>query len=74
MNIETITEQALKLEPALWAYVAEILLESLDYEEDFVVSEAWQQEIKKRCDEIDADPSILIDGESLMVELKQRYI
>jgi len=35
MNIETITEQALKLEPALRAYIAVILLESLDYEEDF---------------------------------------
>jgi putative addiction module component (TIGR02574 family) len=74
MNIKTITEQALKLEPALRAYVAEILLESLDYEEDFVVSDAWQQEIKKRCDEIDADPSILIDGESFMAELNQRYL
>lgn len=74
MNVETITEQALKLEPALRAYVAEILLESLDYEEDFVVSEAWQLELKKRCDEIDADPSILLDGESLMAELGQRYL
>jgi hypothetical protein len=34
------SEQALKLEPALRAYIAEILLERLDYEEDFVVSEA----------------------------------
>jgi putative addiction module component (TIGR02574 family) len=74
MNIEIITEQVLKLEPALRAYVAEILLESLDYEENFDVSEAWQQEIKKRCNEIDADPSILIDGESFMAELKQRYL
>ncbi|ESS70803.1 addiction module component, TIGR02574 family [Methyloglobulus morosus KoM1] len=74
MNIETITEQALKLEPALRAYVAEILLESLDYEEDFNVSVAWRQEIKKRCDEIDADPSILIDGGSFMAELRQRYL
>jgi Putative addiction module component len=62
MNIETITEQALKLEPALRAYVAEILLESLDYEEDFVVSEVWQLQIKKRCNEIDANPSVLIEG------------
>lgn len=74
MNIETITEQALKLEPALRAYVAEILLESLDYEEDFNVSEAWREEIKKRCNEIDANPSILIEGESFMAELKQRYL
>ena len=74
MNIETITEQALKLEPALRAYVAEILLESLDYEEDFIVSEAWRQEIQKRCKEIDANPSLLIDGEQFMTRLKQRYL
>jgi len=74
MNIETITEQALKLEPALRAYIAEILLESLDYEEDFVVSEAGRQEIQKRCKEIDTNPSLLIDGERFMTELKQRYL
>jgi Putative addiction module component len=74
MNIEIITEQALKLEPALRAYVAEILLESLDYEEDFVVSDAWRQEIQKRCHEIDSDSSLLIEGERFMAELKQRYL
>ena len=74
MNIETITEQALKLEPTLRAFVAEILLESLDYEADFVVSEAWLQEIQKRCKEIDTNPSQLIDGEQFMTELKQRYL
>lgn len=73
MNIETITEQALKLSPAARAYIAEILLESLDYEENFLVSEAWLQEIQKRCQEIDANPSLLIDGEQLMGDLKQRY-
>ena len=55
MNIETITEQALKLDPALRAHIAEILLESLDYEEDVTVSEAWRQEIQKRCKEIDTE-------------------
>jgi hypothetical protein len=73
MNIETIAEQALKLAPAARAYIAEILLESLDYEEDFLVSEAWRQEIQKRCIEIDGDSSLLIDGEQLMADLKQRF-
>jgi hypothetical protein len=49
------------------------LLESLDYEEDFIVSEAWRQEIQKRCKEIDTNPSLLIDGEPFMTELKQRF-
>ena len=74
MNIETITEQALKLEPALRAYIAEILLESLDYEEDFIVSDAWRHEIQKRCKEIDTNHSLLIDGEQFIAELKQRNL
>ncbi|MEI6334652.1 MAG: addiction module protein [Methylococcaceae bacterium] len=74
MNIETIAEQALKLEPTSRAYIAEILLESLDYEEDFIVSEAWRQEIQKRCNEIDTNSSILVDGEQFMAELKLRYL
>lgn len=74
MNIETIAEQALKLEPTSRAYIAEILLESLDYEEDFIVSEAWRQEIQKRCKEIDTNYSILVDGEQFMTELKLRYL
>ena len=74
MNIETIAEQALKLEPTSRAYIAEILLEGLDYEEDFIVSEAWRQEIQKRCKEIDTNSSILVDGEQFMAELKLRYL
>jgi len=74
MNIETIAEQVLKLEPVSRAYIAEILLESLDIEEDFIVSEAWRQEIQKRCNEIDTNPSLLINGEQFMSELKQRYL
>jgi len=45
-----------------------------DYQEDFVVSDAWRQEIQKRCQEIDADPSLLLDGPQVMDELKQRYL
>jgi putative addiction module component (TIGR02574 family) len=74
MNVETITEQALKLAPAARAYIAEILLENLDYEEDFLVSEAWRQEIHKRCQEIESDPSLLVDGEQFIADLKQRYL
>ena len=74
MKLETITEQVLKLEPASRTHIAEILLESLDYKEDFIASEAWRQEIYKRCKEIDANPSLLIDGDQFMHELKQRYL
>lgn len=75
MNIETITEQALKLAPASRPHIAEILLESLDYEEDFIISKAWRQETQKNAvNNIDVDPSLLVDGEQYMAELKQRYV
>lgn len=73
MNIETVTEQALRLNAHSRAYLAEILLESLDNEDD-VVSPEWQQEIKKRCLEIQGNPDILIDGELFMSELKDQYL
>jgi len=74
MNIETITEQALNIDPTSRAYLAEILLDSMDYEEDISVSETWRQLIQKRCKEIDANPAVLIDGEKFIAELKQRYL
>ena len=43
-----ILDEALQLEPTTRAYVAEILLESLDFEEDFAISEEWMQEIRRR--------------------------
>lgn len=74
MDAQTITEQALKLAPAARAFIAELLIESLDYEEDFPVSEDWRQEIQKRCKEIDANSALLLDGEQVMAELRQRYL
>jgi hypothetical protein len=35
------------------AYLAERLLETLDFEEDFAVSDVWLKEISKRCQELD---------------------
>jgi hypothetical protein len=54
--------------------MTESVSEHPDYQEDFVVSDAWRQEIQKRCQEIDADPSLLLDGPQVMDELKQRYL
>ncbi|MGR9086537.1 MAG: addiction module protein [Gammaproteobacteria bacterium] len=72
-DIETITELALKLPPQRRARIAEILVESLDYEEDFTFSDAWRMETLKRCQEIDSDPSLLIDVDSIMADLRPRY-
>ena len=52
-EIEDIAEKALKLPTTARATLVEILLESLDHEEDFLISEEWMNEIQKRCREID---------------------
>lgn len=74
MNIETVANQALKLNVNARAYLAQVLLESLDYEEEIIISSQWRQEIKKRCDEIKNSPEILIDGKSFLSELKGQYL
>ncbi|WFP49924.1 addiction module protein [Methylomonas sp. EFPC3] len=74
MDAKTITEETLKLAPAARAYIAEILIESLDCEDDFPISEEWRQEIEKRCKEIDANSALLLDGEQVMAELRRRFL
>ena len=74
MNIETVANQALKLNVNARAYLAQILLESLDFEDEIMISSEWRQEIKKRCDEIKNSPEILIDGKSFLSELKAQYL
>lgn len=68
-----ILDEALKLEPKTRAYVAEILLESLDFEEDFAVSKAWREELRRRCAEIDSGAATLLEGESVIAELRKKY-
>ena len=46
MNIETVTHQALKLNVNARTYLAQVLLESLDYGEDVIISSQWREEIK----------------------------
>ena len=72
-EVEKIVRKALNLPYTARAYLAEILLESLDYEEDFPVSDEWKVEIQKRCKEIDNVDVQLIDGESALAELRKNY-
>lgn len=64
---------ALKLAPETRAYVAERLLESLDFEEDFAISDEWMEEVRRRCDEIDSGAAALEEGESVIAELREKY-
>ena len=48
-DAKNILEEAMHLEPSTRAFIAETLLESLDFEEDFELSPAWRDEIERRC-------------------------
>ncbi len=72
-EVQTITEKALNLSPSARAYIAETLLESIDFEEDFPISHEWLTEIQKRCREIDNGDVELISGEMAMERLRQKY-
>ncbi|GEM19652.1 addiction module antitoxin RelB [Nitrosococcus oceani] len=72
-DIEEIAEKALKLPSTARASLAELLLESLDYEEDFLISDEWMKEIQKRCREIDEGKVQLISAENALVQLQKKY-
>jgi hypothetical protein len=68
-----ILEDALQLEPTARAFVAETLLDSLDLEADFPVSEEWLAEIRRRCSEIDSGKTALLDSATVINELRGKY-
>ena len=70
---QKIIEDAMQLEPTTRAFVAESLLESLDFEEDFSLSEEWIQEIRSRCEEIDSGKAILVEGETVLANLRKKF-
>jgi len=51
-----------------------MLLESLDFEEDFAISEEWMQEIRCRCEEFDSGKAKLTGNESVIAELRGKYL
>jgi hypothetical protein len=54
--------QALDLPPALRAFLAEKLIESLDAQDVGPISTKWRREIRRRCAEIDGHRSELRDA------------
>ncbi len=72
-EISEIAEKALKLSPSARAYLAEMLLESLDHEEDFPISTGWMAEIRRRCREIDNEEKQLVPGDEALAWLQEKY-
>ena len=57
--------------PARWrALMAEVPLDSLDREPPFEVSEAWQQEIRRRAQELDDGAATGIPAGEVIAELR----
>jgi putative addiction module component (TIGR02574 family) len=73
-EINDVAERILKLSPTARAYLAEVLLQSLDYEEDFPVSDEWIKEIHHRCHEIDEKIIELITAEDALDQLQKKYL
>lgn len=73
VNAKKVLEEAMQLEPGSRAMIAETLLESLDFEEDFEVSQAWREEIQRRCEQIDRGEVELIDSDTVMAELRKNH-
>lgn len=65
---EKVMSEALELPPALRAYVAEKLIESLDATEAPPLSPAWKAEITRRCEEMDRMIVELQDAEAVFAE------
>ena len=72
-DAKKILEEAMHLEPSTRALIAETLLESLDFEEDFELSPAWQDEIQRRCGQIDRGEVELIDSDTVMAEIRKKH-
>lgn len=71
-DAKKILDEAMQLEPATRAFIAEALLEGLDFEQDFDVSQSWRAEIQRRCDDIDRGNATLIDSDTVMAELRKK--
>jgi putative addiction module component (TIGR02574 family) len=69
---EKIISEALELPVTQRAMVAERLIESLDVEESFELSPEWEEEILRRCREIDEGLDELIPAEEVFAKAYAR--
>jgi len=72
-DAKKILDEAMQLDPTARAFVAETLLESLELNPDFAVSQEWLEEIRRRCTEIDGGKATLLDGTLVLNELRGKY-
>ena len=71
-GIHELVDQALALSEASRAFLAEKLLESLDQDDDFAVSDEWREEIRRRCRDLDEGKSQTVPSDEVLAELRQQ--
>lgn len=72
-SIEKLINEVLNLPQEIKAYLAEKLLENLDTETDADISPEWQEEIKRRCAEIDSSLAVLKDSDEVFKDAFKKF-
>ena len=72
MSMDQLVSKALSLPSASRAFLAEKLLESLDFDEDFPISDEWKAKIARRCKEIDDGVVQTIPAERVLADMRAR--
>ena len=67
-------DEAMQLQPSIRAFIAEVILDTLDCEDNFLVSSAWQVEMQKRCAAIDTGTARLVGNESAFRSLRDSLV
>ena len=65
-------KQAIEFPSQVRAFIAEKLLESLDFEEPFDLSSEWKDEVSRRCRQIDEGQVQLTPGDRVFTEAVKR--
>jgi putative addiction module component (TIGR02574 family) len=73
-TLEKLRSEALRLSDAERARLAHDLVQSLDAPSDADAADAWEQEVSRRLDAIDAGTAVLIDRDELSRRLKARLV
>jgi putative addiction module component (TIGR02574 family) len=71
-QLETLRSEALALSETERAKLASDLVASLDGPKDSNLSEAWDVEICRRINEIEKDPTLLLETDEVLARAKAR--
>jgi putative addiction module component (TIGR02574 family) len=73
MSTDQLIQEILQLPREARALLAEKLLESLDFREDFDVSPAWREEIRRRLQELDSGAVKLVSADEVFKKLAEKF-